>query len=260
MWRAIGTWWKYLGAKLNVLHDEHADPKVQLEQALAEARAQHRRLTEQAANVIANQQQVQRRLDRAVGRLREGRRVGPPGPAARRSRGAIGRRAASCRSAAGGRVPGRSIGGHRAGGPGDRAAAAAGHPGRGERQGGRRAQRRRPCVGAWRTGRSSSRPSTRPRCRRRSTRRCSRSRGRWAIRCPRSKRCSARSRLGWPGPRAWPSWRRPEPIPLDVHLLEIEQAQLSAGAQARLAEMRVSLGLAPATAELVRFDRKELER
>ena len=66
MWRAIGKWWRYFGAKLNVLHEEHADPKVQLEQALAEARAQHRRLTEQAANVIANQQQVQRRLDRAV--------------------------------------------------------------------------------------------------------------------------------------------------------------------------------------------------
>ena len=66
MWRALGRWWKYAGAKLSVLQEERADPKIQLEQALEEARAQHRRLTEQAANVIAHQQQVQRRLDRAV--------------------------------------------------------------------------------------------------------------------------------------------------------------------------------------------------
>jgi len=39
---------------------------VQLEQAIQEAREQHQRLTEQAANVIANQRQAQVRLDRAV--------------------------------------------------------------------------------------------------------------------------------------------------------------------------------------------------
>jgi phage shock protein A len=54
---------------MDVLHAEHADPRVQLEQALNEAKAQHLRLTEQASNVIAHQQQVQRRLDRVLGDL-----------------------------------------------------------------------------------------------------------------------------------------------------------------------------------------------
>src|SRR5581483_4801209 len=66
MWKAIKRWWKYLAAKLGLALDEKADPKVQLEQAIAEARDQHRKLTEQAANVIANQKQTQMRLDRAM--------------------------------------------------------------------------------------------------------------------------------------------------------------------------------------------------
>ena len=66
MWKAIKRWWKYLGAKLSGKLEESADPKVQLEQAIEEAQEQHRRLTEQAANVIANQKQTQMRLERAV--------------------------------------------------------------------------------------------------------------------------------------------------------------------------------------------------
>ena len=42
-----------MGAKLSGSFKERADPKVQLEQAITEAQEQHRRLTEQAANVIA---------------------------------------------------------------------------------------------------------------------------------------------------------------------------------------------------------------
>jgi phage shock protein A len=66
MWKAIKRWWKYLGAKLGLKLEESADPKVQLEQAINEAREQHRKLTEQAANVIANQKQTQLKLDRAM--------------------------------------------------------------------------------------------------------------------------------------------------------------------------------------------------
>ena len=66
MFKALRRWWKYLGAKLSGKLEESADPKVQLEQAIEEAQQQHRRLTEQAANVIANQKQTQMRLDRAV--------------------------------------------------------------------------------------------------------------------------------------------------------------------------------------------------
>ena len=73
MWKALKRWWNYLAMKLRVTHDEHADPKVQLEQAIAEAREQHRRLTEQAANVIANQQQVQQRLDRSIAEYEKAR-------------------------------------------------------------------------------------------------------------------------------------------------------------------------------------------
>ena len=63
MLRFIRRFWKYLGTKLNVWHEEHADPKVQLEQAVAEARAQHHRLLDQAAAVLANQRQSEARLE-----------------------------------------------------------------------------------------------------------------------------------------------------------------------------------------------------
>ncbi|MFO7589740.1 MAG: PspA/IM30 family protein [Acidimicrobiia bacterium] len=66
MFKAIKKWWRYLGAKLGLKLEESADPKVQLEQAITEARDQHRKLTEQAANVIANQKQTQLKLDRAI--------------------------------------------------------------------------------------------------------------------------------------------------------------------------------------------------
>jgi phage shock protein A len=66
MWDSMKKWWRYLGAKLGLRLEEHADPKVQLEQAIREARAQHRRLLEQATNVIANQKQTERQLERAM--------------------------------------------------------------------------------------------------------------------------------------------------------------------------------------------------
>ena len=66
MLKAIRRWWRYLGTKLGMQLDQAADPKVQLEQAIGDARDQHRLLTEQAANVIANQAQLQTRLDRAI--------------------------------------------------------------------------------------------------------------------------------------------------------------------------------------------------
>lgn len=66
MWRVVKRWWKYLAMKLWVRHEENADPKVQLEQAIQEAKERHQQLTEQATNVIANRKQAQVRLDRAV--------------------------------------------------------------------------------------------------------------------------------------------------------------------------------------------------
>ncbi len=66
MLKALQRWWRYLAAKLGMKLDESADPKVQLEQAIREARQQHKRLMEQATNVIANQKQTQLRLDRTI--------------------------------------------------------------------------------------------------------------------------------------------------------------------------------------------------
>lgn len=61
--------WRYLKAALTGRFNEMADPKVQLEQAITEAQDQHRRLKEQAANVIANQKQTEMRLDRTMQQL-----------------------------------------------------------------------------------------------------------------------------------------------------------------------------------------------
>jgi phage shock protein A len=69
MFKLFKKWWKYLTAKLTGTFNERADPKVQLEQAIAEAQNQHRRLREQAANVIANQKQGELRLNNKLGEL-----------------------------------------------------------------------------------------------------------------------------------------------------------------------------------------------
>src|SRR5258706_16390929 len=63
MFKVFRKWWKYLTAKTNKSFDDKADPAVQLEQALAEAQDQHRRLREQAVNVIATQKQSELRLN-----------------------------------------------------------------------------------------------------------------------------------------------------------------------------------------------------
>jgi phage shock protein A len=66
MIKLMRRWWRYMTAKLTGRFNENADPKVQLEQAIADAQDQHRRLIEQAANVIANQKQTEMRLNRAM--------------------------------------------------------------------------------------------------------------------------------------------------------------------------------------------------
>lgn len=69
MFKVFKKWWKYIGAKFNRDFDSRADPSVQLEQAITEAHQQHRRLKEQAANVIANQKQSELRLNAKMGEL-----------------------------------------------------------------------------------------------------------------------------------------------------------------------------------------------
>jgi phage shock protein A len=49
--------------------DEHADPKVQIQQAIEEAQRQHQALSQQAAAVIGNQRQLEMKLNRQLGEV-----------------------------------------------------------------------------------------------------------------------------------------------------------------------------------------------
>ncbi|MCU1295642.1 MAG: hypothetical protein JWP08_4492, partial [Bryobacterales bacterium] len=51
--------YKYMMAAFGAKIDEKADPKVQIQQAIAEAQTQHQALTQQAAAVIGNQRQLE---------------------------------------------------------------------------------------------------------------------------------------------------------------------------------------------------------
>ncbi len=61
--------WKYLMAAFSSKIDEHADPKVQIQQAIEEAQRQHQSLSQQAAAVIGNQRQLEMKLNRQLGEV-----------------------------------------------------------------------------------------------------------------------------------------------------------------------------------------------
>ncbi|ALG84609.1 PspA/IM30 family protein [Gordonia phthalatica] len=58
--------WNYMMALGNAKIDEHADPKVQIQQAIEDAQRQHQALSQQAAAVIGNQRQLEMRLNRQL--------------------------------------------------------------------------------------------------------------------------------------------------------------------------------------------------
>jgi phage shock protein A len=58
--------WRYIVAALGGKLDEVADPKVQIEQAIEEAKLRHQLLTQQAAAVIGNERELQLKLTRAL--------------------------------------------------------------------------------------------------------------------------------------------------------------------------------------------------
>jgi phage shock protein A len=58
--------WRYLMALFGAKIDEHADPKVQIQQAIEEAQRQHQALVQQAAAVIGNQRQLEMKLSRQL--------------------------------------------------------------------------------------------------------------------------------------------------------------------------------------------------
>lgn len=61
--------WAYLTAALTGKFNEKADPKIQIEQALMEGQENHRRLKEQASNVVANQKIQEMQLSKKMDEL-----------------------------------------------------------------------------------------------------------------------------------------------------------------------------------------------
>ena len=66
MFQALRRWWKYLTAAFSSKVEEKADPKIQIEQAIEEAKRQHELLSQQAAAVVGNQKQLELKLGRAI--------------------------------------------------------------------------------------------------------------------------------------------------------------------------------------------------
>ncbi|BCJ67068.1 PspA/IM30 family protein [Polymorphospora rubra] len=58
--------WRYVMALFGAKIDEHADPKVQIQQAVEESQRQHQALVQQAAAVIGNQRQLEMKLSRQM--------------------------------------------------------------------------------------------------------------------------------------------------------------------------------------------------
>jgi phage shock protein A len=60
---------RYSNAYANKKFDEKADPAIQIEQAIDDAKKQHQALTAQAATVLANRHQIEMRLARQMGEI-----------------------------------------------------------------------------------------------------------------------------------------------------------------------------------------------
>ncbi|MDP9275078.1 MAG: PspA/IM30 family protein [Chloroflexota bacterium] len=69
MFRLITRTWHYAVAFLSGTLDTLADPRVQIEQAIEDAKRQHAALSDQAAAVIGNQRELQLKLARTVTNL-----------------------------------------------------------------------------------------------------------------------------------------------------------------------------------------------
>jgi phage shock protein A len=64
--RIIKRAWRYLEAALEGKLERAADPRIQIEQAIEEAKRQHALLTQQAAAVVGNERELDIRLNRAL--------------------------------------------------------------------------------------------------------------------------------------------------------------------------------------------------
>jgi phage shock protein A len=66
MANVVRKMYRYLSAAANKKLDEKADPRIQLEQAIDEARRQHHAFVQQAAAVVGNQRQLEMRMARQI--------------------------------------------------------------------------------------------------------------------------------------------------------------------------------------------------
>jgi len=64
--RIVKRAWRYLEAALERRLEQAADPRVQIEQAIEEAKRQHALLTQQAAEVVGNERELDIRINRAL--------------------------------------------------------------------------------------------------------------------------------------------------------------------------------------------------
>ena len=63
--------WKYLMAAFSAKIDEHADPKIQIQQAIEDEQRKHQKLSQQAAAVIGNQRQLELKLNRQLSQIED---------------------------------------------------------------------------------------------------------------------------------------------------------------------------------------------
>jgi phage shock protein A len=70
MFQLLLRTWHYSAAVLTSLFNAHADPRIQIEQAIEEAKQQHLRLTDQAAAVIGNEREIQIKIARGKTELK----------------------------------------------------------------------------------------------------------------------------------------------------------------------------------------------
>jgi phage shock protein A len=66
MGKLLRRGWRYLVAALSGKLDEVSDPRIQIEQAIEEAKTQHQLLSQQAAAVIGNERELELKLTRSI--------------------------------------------------------------------------------------------------------------------------------------------------------------------------------------------------
>jgi phage shock protein A len=66
MGKLLRRGWRYLVAALSGKLDEVSDPRIQIEQAIEEAKNQHQLLSQQAAAVIGNERELELKLTRSI--------------------------------------------------------------------------------------------------------------------------------------------------------------------------------------------------